>query len=65
MKKSTSPHTLNALAQAQANFSAMAGEEMKPALGYTQQEGDACLEGWRESDETVASKAHSKAEFPY
>lgn len=65
MKKSTSSYTLNALAQAQANFSAVAGEEMKPALGYTQQEGDACLKGWRESDETVASKARSKAEFPH
>ena len=26
------------LAQAQANFEAVAGEEMKPALGYSQQE---------------------------
>ena len=65
MKKNTSPHTLNALAQAQANFEAVAGEEMKPALGYSQQEGDACLEGWCESDETVASKARSKADFPH
>ncbi len=65
MNKKPDCHTLNALAQAQANFDAVAGDEVKPALGYTQQEGDACLLGWCESDETVASKARSKAEFPY